>query len=813
MSTSLIPAGGEGSLPRPGSDYNAGGWQGGGYAGQASGGMKQLITRTVAVFRRYRWLILSIFVVGSAAGVAATRLVQPKYRVNATIWISKGGGPNGPVQSPGIISNDLAWQDLARSFIVLDNVVSRLALYVTPKEARDAAVFRDLHPTDQLKSGLYRLEVDGAGQKYRLVRVAEQRGEEDRLVETGVVGDSIGRVAGFQWQPGAKTFARSHRYEFEVVTPREAAVALQQRLLIALPMNSNVMTLTLEGEQAGTASETMNAVIRQFVKTAEDLKKENLSEVARTVDDQLRVASDNLHAAETALESFKINAITQPNENVAIQPGVSIATNPVMNAYFADRTQLEGIRRDREQLERIINEGSSRGGVLSPEALRGAPALLTVTETGKEIAGLLSQLSLEQAQLRLLRERYTDQHEAVKAKLATIKSIESLLLPRTADKLLQELRANEGEMTRRVDGASVELRKIPQRTIEEQRRTRNVAVAQTIFQDLQTRAVSARLSEQTVMPDVAILDTAVAPRRPSSDTTLQLIIVGMVASLGLGIAVALLLDRLDGRFRYPEQASADLGLDVIGAVPSYVEPRTERLRIERTAQMRESFRSLALSVRSSFPPGQPVQVAISSPGPGDGKSTVSINLATALAEGGYRTLLVDGDIRRGRLHESFPSSRQAPGLVDHLAGEVALADIIHPSEHVNLFLIPCGTRRRQGPELLASQQAAQVLRELRSSFDAVIVDCAPLGAGIDAYALGSATGAMLVVLRVGETDRQLANSKLAALDRMPIRILGAVLNDIGESSEYRYYHYLDGYSLPETTQEAELVGSGNPEAT
>jgi Mrp family chromosome partitioning ATPase len=102
---------------------------------------------------------------------------------------------------------------------------------------------------------------------------------------------------------------------------------------------------------------------------------------------------------------------------------------------------------------------------------------------------------------------------------------------------------------------------------------------------------------------------------------------------------------------------------------------------------------------------------------------------------------------------------------------------------------------------------ATLLRELRSQFDAIVVDCAPLGAGIDAYALGSATGSMLLVLRAGETDRRLAASKLGTLDRMPIRILGAVLNDIGESPEFRYYHYLDGYGTPDNVPEVALIGT------
>ncbi len=148
-------------------------------------------------------------------------------------------------------------------------------------------------------------------------------------------------------------------------------------------------------------------------------------------------------------------------------------------------------------------------------------------------------------------------------------------------------------------------------------------------------------------------------------------------------------------------------------------------------------------------------------------------------------------------------------MVDYLAGEATLAEVIKPTDlHANISLIPCGTRRKQGPELLASQRTRVLLRELRSQFDAIIVDCAPLAAGIDAYALGAATGAMLMVLRIGETDRQLARTKLETLDRLPIRILGTVLNDIGENTEFRYYQYLDGYGTLGQGEEVGMIGAG-----
>ncbi len=809
MANNVVPSSG-GPYQVPGMEYSPQDWgQLQGPPDRGGNGLQQLVARTTSALKRYRWLILAIFAVGSATGVALTRFVKPKYAVDATIWIARDPGKTGPVQAPGLIQNDLGWPDLVRSFVILDPVVSRLALYVSPSSERDAPLFRQLMPTDSLTPGLYRLKLTPDRRRYQLIQLAQQRGEKERLVESGAVGDSIGRAVGFAWLPTREAFRQGEEFDFEVITPREAAVKLGAELAIGLPQGSNLMRLGLRGEHPVLTSQTMNSVLRQFEAEATRLKKQNLADVAETVDEQLRNASQALAGAENALESFKINTITEPNENVAIVPGVSISTNPTMTAFFGDRSALESVRSDRTQLERIIAEADSRGGRLSSEALRGAPSLLTAGATGKELDQAVLDAATMKAAKNALLVKYTEEYDLVKRAQADIDRIETQIIPAAARKLLTELREREGELNRRIDRQSGELKKIPQRTIEEQRRIRNVQVATTIFQDLQNRAVSARLSEKTVMPDIAILDTAIAPRNPTSDTSLMLIGAAIIASLGVGIAVAILLDRLDGRFRYPEQAVNELGLEIIGAVPSYTAPRSQRQRLEQASQMVESFRSLALSVRSAFPADTPVQLTVSSPGPGDGKSTISINLANALAEGGYRTLLVDGDIRRGALHEQCPPATQAPGLLDYLAGEATLDEVIKATDlHVNLSLIPCGTRRRQGPELLASQRTASMLRELRSQFDAIVVDCAPLGAGIDAYAMGSATGSMLMVLRAGETDRRLAQQKLNTLDRMPIRILGTVLNDIGESPEFRYYHYLDGYGTPETVPEIALIGPG-----
>ena len=149
MSTSVVATGGGNGLPSH-AGYPSADWGAPPAPDRGGAGLQQLITRTLAAIKRYRWLILAVFVVGSATGIALTRFVKPKYTVDATIWIAENQSAKGPVQAPGLISSDLGWTDLVKSFIILDPVVSKLGLYVRPAEGGDSAFFRGLQPSDSL---------------------------------------------------------------------------------------------------------------------------------------------------------------------------------------------------------------------------------------------------------------------------------------------------------------------------------------------------------------------------------------------------------------------------------------------------------------------------------------------------------------------------------------------------------------------------------------------------------------------------------------------------------------------------------------
>jgi capsular exopolysaccharide synthesis family protein len=257
-------------------------------------------------------------------------------------------------------------------------------------------------------------------------------------------------------------------------------------------------------------------------------------------------------------------------------------------------------------------------------------------------------------------------------------------------------------------------------------------------------------------------------------------------SFGGALALALLLDHAERRFRYPEQATKELGLDILGVVPRLNKGRSPGSRTEQAWQVTEAFRTLRMSVSQAKESGS-LLLTVTSPSSGDGKSFVCSNLALSFVSAGYQTLLIDGDVRRGSLHSIFGLGAQ-PGLTDYLSSSASLEDVVRTTDS-GLSVITSGSRGQRAPELLASKRMVDVMTTLKGRFDVIIVDSAPLSAGIDPLVLATQTTNLLLVLRVGETDRRLADAKLRLVDRLPVRAIGAVLNAVNVTGSYRYYAY------------------------
>lgn len=754
--------------------------------------------RYLGALNRFKWLIVLFVLLGAGGGYVATKFVEPSYEVQAIIMLEMGTGTNrsgkgGPIQAEELLKAS-GWQDLLRSYAIADPVVNDLALFVEPEKAADSTLFRSFRVSQRMSPGEYTLTI--SGKRYSLA--TKLFGE----IETGAVEDSIGRKAGFLWQPGPQGFAGKKEIAFNVQTPREASIALIKKLKMTLNEGSSFLSLTLTGANAARTATTLNAWVEQFLTVATSLKKKNVTSYATILDGQRQYAADYLSSAEGALERFSVQTATEPTERQSAIAGVERTTNPAFDAYFRDKVLVENLKHDRESIEKLLSQGRTTGA-LTREALLSIP-LVATDPAAEDIRNALKEQSDREFELRKLRESYTDEFSKVKDQIGGLATLRTTTIPRSVESFLAQLKLREQQLQTNIALSGKDLRGIPTRTIEEQRLKRQVEVAADMYKNLDLEAAKAKLAEAATIPDVSVLDSAVAPQRPTRNTAPVIILGAIAVAFGLAIVIAILLDQTDKRFRYPEQATEDLGLFILGVVP-VIDVKGKRRATEQAAQVVEAFRTIRMNVRYAADPSRPLMMTITSPGPNDGKSLVSSNLALAFAESGARTLLIDGDIRRGELAKTFGTT-QRPGLVEYLDGTALIAEVLHPAaSHPNLTLMPAGARRKRAPELLATPRLNQLLNQMATEYDVVIVDSPPLGAGFDAYALATATGNMALVLRAGVTDRKMASAKMAIVDTLPVRVMGTVLNSIKLSGAYQYYSYYQDYAAEDEAPVGRLV--------
>jgi capsular exopolysaccharide synthesis family protein len=761
---------------------------------------KSPLDRPLAAILRYKWLMLAVVVLSTLAGVAATRLLTEQYEVQARIMIMTGNNQGedrlGPIRSPGLLQPD-DWTQLIRSFAIVDPVVRKLSLFLTPTRASDADVFRGFTVADSFRAGKFQLDIDRAKQHWVLMIAASKF-----ALDSGTAADSIGRKLGFRWvlPPEALHGQGVRSVEFTVSTLRESAVQLTYRVNPHRSERSNFVWLTFEDRDPQRAAEILNEWVRQFVDIAADLKKQKLTEFSRTLEGQLQTQKQALDDAEKELETFRVQTITQPSEGAPVAAGLQETRDPVFKAFFDKSFEYEEIHRDVQFLRSLIRnlgrDSVPSDALLQINSVAAGPA-------SRALQDAVNAYHAARANLASQRLIYKDEHPVIKQAVAELNSLKNEKIPLYANELLTTLRTREVEDSVRVGGMKVNLQEIPPRTIEEERLRRKRDAAARLFTDLQARHSEAELAEKSSTPDISVLDWAVAPLHPTKNTKPRLILMAFAGGIGAALALAILLDRIDGRLRYPEQATDDLGLPVAGTVPRFPKGGIDLNSAEQTYQLVESFRSLRMTVLQSGR-GGPVTVAVSSPSPGEGKSLISANLALSFADAGLRTVLVDGDTRRGALHEMF-GLQIAPGLTDYLGGGVDLKRVLMPTSHPALSVIAGGTRRRRSPEMITSPRLGALVEELRATHDVVIFDTPPFAAGVDGYAIASATGRLLVVLRVGKTARRMAAEKLRALDRLPVEVVGAVLNGIQLSGAYTYYGYVPGYEAEDEPEETAIV--------
>jgi succinoglycan biosynthesis transport protein ExoP len=216
---------------------------------------------------------------------------------------------------------------------------------------------------------------------------------------------------------------------------------------------------------------------------------------------------------------------------------------------------------------------------------------------------------------------------------------------------------------------------------------------------------------------------------------------------------------------------------------------------DQFSMMAESYRSIRTALMLSQAERPPKVILMTSPCPNEGKTVTTLNLGIALAQSGKRVLAIDADLRKGRCHQLL-HCRNHQGLANVLTGSVDVKKAIQETAINDFYLLPRGALPPNPADLLMSQTMRDILNELRSSFDFIVVDSPPIIAVSDAAVLSAICDGVVLVFNGERTTTQSARRAMERLDKIGARILGVILNgiDIRDPEYMDYRSYYPSYS-------------------
>ncbi len=457
----------------------------------------------------------------------------------------------------------------------------------------------------------------------------------------------------------------------------------------------------------------------------------------------------------------------------------------------------------------------------------------------------MKALQTQLAELKINREYVTaglkDQtsaSEAIKAYDKKISSLEDLLKKKVeilkasifastpeelrdfASQIIQQeikaasLRISIDQMNVLINNYEQKFNLLPKSSIELAGLHRNRESIEKLFLLVEQKYQEALINEQSQPGNVLIVDQARIPIKPYKPNRILIIGVGFVLGLIISFGYVFLRNFFDNTVKTPDDIQK-LNTNVLAWIP-----QIEGIVATGTSDFEfivakkpdsipsESFRALRTRVQFSRVDSETLKtILVTSSAPSEGKTMICTNLAGSFAFSNKRTVIVDCDLRKPRIHSFFKTNRY-PGLVDYLFGQVAFEEIVRQSEIPDLWYITAGTIPPNPSEILESQKMRDFLSMIREKYDYILLDSPPVIAVTDSEILARYADATTLVVSANTTEIELMVRALEIIQQDNINFIGAILNNFVYKSSYgSYYKYYYYYTRPRKADRSKLPPS------
>lgn len=567
-------------------------------------------------------------------------------------------------------------------------------------------------------------------------------------------------------------------------TPAQSRVidSFLRHLTISPIRNSRLVDVTFESPDGQLSAQVANSLASAYMAQDHDYKIQTSQQATDWLDKRLEEQRTQVEKSEQALQTYKEKTDSlslEEKQNIVVQKLGEL--NAAVTKASTERIQKEELY---NQIRKIQNDR---------EALDTFPAIATNTFI-QQLKGQLADLQRQQASLG---EKYGEKHPKMTEVKSAIEQTDAKLKAEIS-KVVVSLKidydaafSQEKRLIAALETQKAEAMALGSKGIDYGVLSRNANINRQMFDNLMQRQKETGVSAKLDTNNIRVVDKAEVPLRPvRPNKTLNL----LLAIFGGGLfacGLAFFFEYIDNRVKSPDEIKNYLGLPFLGLIPRLADKEADSplLHTGVPTAFAEAFRNLRTNILFSTTEEGGRSIVVTSTGPGEGKTLVACNLAIALAQAGQRVLLVDGDMRKPKVHVMFKES-QAPGLSNVLVGNAKASEAVRKTPVQNLWLLLAGVAPPNPAELLGSQRFRDFLETLQEHFDWVIVDSPPVMAVTDAAVIGHVASGVAFVIGCEQTSKHTATAALEQLESAKAHFFGGILNKVDvERHAYYYSHY------------------------
>ena len=711
------------------------------------------------------------------------------------------------------------------TFIGVSTVTALVTFGLTPQYMATTTILVDSRKTQILKdqevigrpgteNSAIESEAEMAASPAVLRRVAEHlRLDQDKEFTNA----SAGLIGWLKWlliSPlksvigGGEQAAQADRLD-SVVEALQGRVRAKRRNL------TYVIDLSVWSTSPTKAAELANKIAEFYLEDQVGGKNDATLKATRWLNEELEQLRIRLKTSENAYEEYKAEAglFNTNGQNLADRNISQLNEQLVMARASSAEAEAKY-----EQLKQV-NADKLRSAAASPDILQSA-VLANLRNQHADIARKRAELTT----------RYGPRHPqviSVQAELSNLtKQIQDELdrIVSSARTELQMAKSRQASLSASLDELKVSATEYNQKAVKLRELEREAQANRALFEAFLARAKETAAQLNMQMPDSRILSAAVAPHAPSFPRKGLMIGLALFGSLGVGVFLALMRGMMNEGFRNASELQSAFGLTPLAAIP-LVEPSTirsvrradavapravptkltrlvadngvaetrrlaELVLREPNSPFAECIHSLRFALRQAANERQMSVILVTSALPGEGKSTVTANLARAAAMYGERVLLIDADLRRPSVATLF-GLPPSPGLVSLVKSKCSLKDAVVRDHNTDLHLI-AGVNRVTGSEaltLLASRELGRLIGELRPIYDLILIDSSPLLPVADPRFLVNQVDGVALIVASEQTSRSAVKAALQETSGIEAKILGAVMNRVQDDFARNYPEY------------------------